>query len=276
MQNMKVSAIIPTYNRPETTIRALKSILAQTRPCDEVIIVDDCSTDNSLAGIKKFIEKNKLTQVKVHRLEQNLGVSGARNEGIRQASNPWLAFLDSDDEWHPLKLERQLNSLEESNCLISHTHEDWVRNGKPVNQKGKHKKYGGFVYDQCIDMCFIGPSTSIIHKDIFNNVGLFDESFTVCEDYDLWLRITPKYEVNYVDEALLIKHGGHDDQLSMAFKGMDYWRALALKKQLTNPSLNAASLELTRKKLHEKCEILIKGCNKHNNTELLEKVKALL
>ncbi|MGH1469232.1 MAG: glycosyltransferase family 2 protein [Bdellovibrionales bacterium] len=273
MQNMKVSAIIPTYNRPETTIRAVKSILAQTHPCDEIIIIDDCSTDDSLKAIKTFIKENKLTHVETFKLPKNLGVSGARNEGVRQASNPWLAFLDSDDEWHPLKLEKQLQSLKESDCLISHTHENWVRNGNPVNQKGKHKKYGGFVYDKCIDMCFIGPSTSIIHKDIFNNVGLFDESFTVCEDYDLWLRITPEYEVNYIDEALLIKHGGHDDQLSTAFKGMDYWRALALKKQLNNPLLNPTSLILTKEKLEEKVRILIQGCLKHNNTPLLEKIQ---
>lgn len=275
MENMSVSAVIPTYNRPEASIRALKSILAQTQPCDEIIVVDDASTDNTLNILNGFKKENSLEQMKVVTLPKNLGVSGARNEGVRLASNPWLAFLDSDDEWTPTKLEKQINNLKVSQCLISHTHETWIRNGQPVNQKTKHKKYGGFVYEKCIDMCFIGPSTSIIHKSIFENVGLFDEDFVVCEDYDLWLRISSKYKVDYVDEALLVKHGGHEDQLSMAFKGMDYWRVLALKKQLHNKNLNDELKTLTKKKIGEKIEILIKGCEKHKNTDLLEKINLL-
>lgn len=273
MQNMKITTVIPTYNRPEATIRALQSILAQTHPCDEILIVNDFSTDETLNIINQFISDKEIKKTRVISLSKNLGVSGARNEGIKAATHPWIAFLDSDDEWTADKLKKQLSSLHESKCLISHTHESWVRNGKPVKQKTKHKKYGGFVYDNCVEICFMGPSTSIIHKDIFNDIGLFDENFTVCEDYDLWLRITPTYEVDYVDEALLIKHGGHDDQLSMAFKGMDYWRALALKKQITNSKLSPSSLKLTKEKLEEKIAILRLGCVKHGNTDLLKKIE---
>lgn len=273
MQNNKVSAIIPTYNRPETTIRALKSILAQIRPCEEIIIVDDCSTDESLKNIQNFIKNESLTNIKVLKLERNRGVSGARNEGIKTASNPWLAFLDSDDEWLPHKLEKQMKQLLDSKLLLSHTHETWIRNGKLIKQKGKHKKHRGFVYNEAIKMCFMGPSTSIIHKSLFDDVGLFDEDFTVCEDYDLWLRITSKYEIDYFDEALLIKYGGHEDQLSMAFKGMDYWRALALKKHVTNPNLSTEQKELTKALLQEKIDILLLGCKKHDNLKLLTKIQ---
>lgn len=275
MENMKVSAIIPTYNRPEATRRAVKSILAQSHPCDEIIIVNDCSTDDTALNLKKLETTTSDTAIRLINLPKNLGVSGARNVGIKEASNPWLAFLDSDDEWVNTKLEKQLVQLKNSKLLISHTDESWVRNGKPVNKKVQHKKYGGMVYDQCIDMCFIGPSTSIVHKSLFEDVGLFDESFTVCEDYDLWLRVSPKYKVDYVDEELLIKHGGHEDQLSTSFHSMDYWRALALKKQIQNPLLSSESQQLTIDKLNEKIKLLTAGCLKHKNTELLAKVKLL-
>ncbi len=272
---MKITTVIPTYNRSESLIRALKSVLAQTLPCDEILVVDDASTDHSLEALKVFIQSTDARQIKVISLPKNLGVSGARNKGVELASHPWIALLDSDDEWTPDKLEKQMNSLKISGRLVSHTHESWVRNGKPVKQKTKHKKYGGFVYDQCVEICFMGPSTSIIHKSVFDDVGLFDESFVVCEDYDLWLRITPTYKVDYVDEALLVKHGGHDDQLSMAFKGMDYWRVRALKKQLTNKNLSTESLRITKNKFDEKIRILKSGCEKHGNIELLKKINAL-
>lgn len=276
MQNSKVSAIIPTYNRPETTIRAIKSILAQTRPCDEILVIDDCSTDGSFRIIKDFIKTKPLANIKITKLDQNKGVSAARNEGIKIAQNPWLAFLDSDDEWAPDKLEKQMTSLLDSGLFISHTDESWIRNGKVINQKKQHQKFGGYVYAKAIKMCFIGPSTSIIHQSVFEDAGLFDEDFIVCEDYDLWLRVTPKYEVHYVSEPLLIKYGGHEDQLSTAFKGMDYWRAKALKKQILNPQLTTNEKALTTSLFKEKIDILISGCKKHQNHEFLEKITKTL
>jgi glycosyltransferase involved in cell wall biosynthesis len=272
---MTISAIIPTFNRPETTIRALKSVLSQTRPCSEVIVVDDASTDHTAETLKSFKEQHKTSDLKIIHLKENQGVSGARNAGIKTSTSNWLAFLDSDDEWRPKKLELQMASLEKSKLLISHTDEDWVRDNKKVNKKKQHKKYGGSVYKECLDMCFIGPSTSIIHKDIFEDLGLFDEELTVCEDYDLWLRITSKYEVDFVDQVLMTKYGGHEDQLSTSFKAMDYWRLLALKKQLNNQTLSKELKVLTQNKFDEKKELLILGCVKHQNTELLNKINQL-
>ena len=272
---MKISVIVPTFNRPDTTLRALKSILSQTLPCSEILVVNDASTDNTLEKLKMFKKEHKLKQLKIINLEQNKGVSGARNAGIEQASYDWLAFLDSDDEWHIEKLELQMASLKKSNLLISHTEESWIRNGKIVNKKKWHKKHKGFVYKECLDMCFIGPSTSIIHKDVFKDIGLFDEELTVCEDYDLWLRATAKYEVDFIDRSLLIKHGGHEDQLSTSFKAMDYWRLIALRKQINNLILSDELKKISLDKFNEKKELLVLGCKKHNNLELLDKVNRI-
>jgi len=270
---MEVTTVIPTYNRPEATIRSLKTVLEQTHTVSEIIVVNDASTDSTIEVLKDFQSTHQIPNLCIIDLPKNLGVSGARNAGITQASHEWIAFLDSDDEWHKDKIKIQLESLKKTNLLISHTDETWMRAGKVVNKKKHHKKYGGHVYTQSVDMCFIGPSTSIIHKSILDDIGLFDEDLKVCEDYDLWLRVTAKYPVDFVDQELIIKHGGHDDQLSTAFHSMDFWRLKALKKQLTNPLLNAEQIEKTKSVFELKKKNLIFGCKKHGNLELLEKCK---
>jgi len=269
---MPITTIIPTYNRPEATIRSLESVLSQSLEVDEIIVVNDASTDDTAKTIKNFIKNNNTQYLKLITLPKNRGVSGARNAGIEAAKYEWLAFLDSDDEWNKNKIELQMDSLKSKNLLISHTDETWVRAGKVVNKKKHHKKYGGLVYDQSVDLCFIGPSTSIVHKSVFGEIGYFDTNLKVCEDYDLWLRITAKYPVDFIDKELIVKHGGHDDQLSTAFHSMDYYRLKALKKQFENPALTTEQIEKTVRVFDEKKKNLIFGCEKHKNFELLKKV----
>ena len=185
-----ISIIIPTYNRKSFLIHAINSVLNQTYQNLELIIIDDGSSDKTENIIKK-----KYPKIKFYK-QKNKGVSAARNKGIKMASCKWIAFLDSDDRWHPRKIENQINYLlAHPRYKICHTDEIWIRKGIRINQHKKHKKHGGHIFDKCLDLCRISPSSVIIHKDIFNKVGLFNEKLPVCEDYDLWLRIAEKFPV---------------------------------------------------------------------------------
>lgn len=255
-----VSIIIPVYNRTELLERALQSLQKQTHQDFEVIVVDDHSTEDISSVTKKYGARHLKTIGK--------GVSAARNTGINASTSQLIAFLDSDDEWLAQKLELQLNYLaENSNCSLVHTNEIWIRNGQPVKQNNKQQKMGGRIFSQCTEQCLIGPSTVLLRRSLLDNVGLFDESFTVCEDFDLWLRITATEDIGFISEPLMIKHGGHSDQLSMQFHSMDLWRARALAKHLNNPNITADEMLALHASLKKKCEILLKGFAKHQNFE---------
>lgn len=271
---MEITAIIPTYKRPQQSLRALESVLCQTYPCKEVLFIDDASGDETVSTLTHYINKNNLDHVKIIEHSANSGVSAARNTGIRNANCNWLAFLDSDDEWLPEKLNMQKKSLEQSGLLFSHTDEFWKRNNKEVKKKSKHKKHGGFVFADCIKMCFIGPSTSLMHKILFNKIGLFDENMRLCEDYDLWLRLSSQFEIGYVDQKLIIKHGGHADQLSLS-KSLDFYRLYALSKHFKSSILTKGQQDLVNKAFFDKAKIFKAGCIKHNNMELLKKTEEL-
>ena len=248
---------------------AIESVLSQSYLADrndwELIVIDDGSTDESV----EFITST-FPQVTV--LEQaNAGVSSARNTGLEYASGQWIALLDSDDEWFPHKLEAQFALLEQTGLRVCHTEEIWIRNGVRVNQMNKHKKQGGWVFKKCLPLCAMSPSSIIIHRDVFQHVGVFDEALPACEDYDLWLRIAVNYQVAYVEQACINKYGGHDDQLSRQYWGMDRFRVIALEKLLTDQSIQLSDDDrgAAKNMLLKKLRILHKGASKHGNAELL-------
>ncbi|MBM87134.1 MAG: glycosyl transferase [Gammaproteobacteria bacterium] len=266
-----VTVIIPTYNREQSLARALDSVIAQTHPVAEVVVVDDGSTDSTESLVRASYPK--VTFIK----RRNQGVSKARNVGIRQSATNWLAFLDSDDEWLPDKLERQFAALEKQpGHKIIHSDEIWIRNGVRVNSMNKHRKFGGDIFEKCLSICLISPSAAVVHRDIFDTLGLFDESLPACEDYDLWLRICSKYSVLYVNEKLLRKYGGHQDQLSKQYWGMDRFRVIALNKIIRSGELSATQINSARKVLIQKCQILIDGASKRNNRNLKRSISRLL
>ena len=266
-----ISVIIPVYNRSTLINRAIKSVMEQTITPDEIIVIDDGSTDGT-----GNIVKNRYPDVILLK-QKNRGVSCARNNGINNAKGTWLALLDSDDEWLPEKLEKQLLGLRnDSNKKICHTDEIWIRNGVRVNPMNKHRKYGGNIYKYCLPLCVISPSSIIIHKEIFKNVGLFDEDLPVCEDYDLWLRICSRYPVLYLQEKLIKKYGGHDDQLSRQYWGMDRFRIRALEKMINDPVLSETDRIGTIAAAINKVRILQKGYIKHGREVEAKKMKKKL
>lgn len=250
-----VSVVIPTYDRAELVVRALHSVLAQTRPPDEVIVVDDGSTDDTVERIRAQFPTVRLLA------QPNRGVSAARNTGIRAATGEWIALLDSDDEWLPFKLERQLRAVA-NETLLCHGDEIWIRRGRRVNPMKKHRKYGGHIFEKCLPLCVISPSSVLLPRQLLDAVGLFDESLPACEDYDLWLRVTARFPVVYVDEPLIVKHGGHDDQLSRRHWGMDRFRIAALEKILASDALDEHQRAAARSILANKIAIYASGARK--------------
>ena len=263
-----ISVIVPTYNRAQQLPRALDSILCQSCSPKEIIVVDDGSTDETSALMTSEYPEIVFIQ------QQNTGVSSARNVGIKRASGDWIAFLDSDDEWLPEKLEIQMKALYENpEIKICHTNEIWIRNGKRVNPKKKHEKFGGWIFQKCLPLCCISPSSVIIHKSFFKEIGLFDYSLPVCEDYDLWLRITARNPVLYIEEPFLIKYGGHEDQLSKKYWGMDRFRIKSLEKIISSRVLSDLDENAAKKMLMKKIYIFIQGAQKRGNIKEVKKFK---
>jgi glycosyltransferase involved in cell wall biosynthesis len=242
----RISAIIPVYNRRTMVLEALRSVLDQTRKADEIVVVDDGSIDGSGEAVRGFEGVTLITQV-------NRGISAARNAGIAAASGDFLAFLDSDDLWEKdkLLLQEQFMTAHPETPLC-HTEEKWIRNGRRINPRHYHRKEGGFLFLRSLERCLVSPSAVMIRRDLFPVVGLFDEDLPVCEDYDLWLRITARYPVGFLPEPLTVKRGGHADQLSRKLDTMDRYRLDALEKVLRKGMLPShyrrAALDMFRRK----------------------------
>jgi len=269
--NNTVAAIIPTYNRLATLGRALESVFTQSRQADEVCVVDDGSTD----GTEELVKAQYPDTIYIR--QKNSGVSSARNKGVGATTSKYLSFLDSDDEWLPKKLEIQLSALQaEPNFKLVHSDEIWIRNGKRVNQMDKHKKRGGELFTHCLPLCVISPSSVVMERSLYVDLGGFDESLPACEDYDLWLRICSREQVLYVDTPLLRKYGGHEDQLSRQHWGMDRFRVQSLVKLLSSSVLEYEQERLARMTLLEKVSILRNGALKRGKTENVKYYEKLL
>ena len=271
---MNVSAVIPTFNRGHCLLRAINSVLAQTTPVDEIIVVDDGSDDKTydlLVKSELLDMRGQLPNIR-YLYQENKGVSAARNLGIKEAENEYIALLDSDDAWAETKIERQALKLEKKNfsCRITHTEEIWLKDGQRINPKKKHKKSGGFIFEKCLPLCCISPSSVLLHRTLFNDYGFFDEKLPACEDYDMWLRLCAFEEVLFVEEALTIKYGGHADQLSRSFWGMDRFRVLALEKLINSGKLSKTQRSQALAMLVKKIEILLLGAKKREKKEMIQ------
>jgi len=252
----KISVIIPTYNRDTVLDRAIKSVLDQTYKNYELIVIDDGSTDDTSKILTKYHRKIR------HYSTLHSGVSATRNYGLEKSEGSWVAFLDSDDYWLPEKLERQMQYLREHpEIFIAQTDETWIRNGKFVNPMKKHQKYSGWIFEHCLPLCIVSPSAVIVHQKVFNDVGVFDEGLPVCEDYDLWLRVAAKYQIALIPEKLIVKTGGHPDQLSRKYWGMDRYRITALEKLLVG-ELKDEQREMVLHEIIKKLKVLETGRRK--------------
>ena len=262
----KVSVIIPTYNRGEVVLRALRSVFAQDHAVDQVIVVDDGSTDDTIERVERNFPGVELI------VQTNHGVSHARNRGIERARNEWLAFLDSDDEWLPGKITAQLAAImSDGISRVCHSDEIWVRNGRRVNPMNKHRKYGGDIFLHCLPRCVMSPSSVVLHRSVVEELGGFDETLPVCEDYELWLRIACQTTVLYIPEKLLIKYGGHEDQLSRSSWGMDRYRIQALEKLLLSEVLSETQSQKAIAEMLRKIEIYVAGAGRRHRWQEVQR-----
>jgi glycosyltransferase involved in cell wall biosynthesis len=268
---MQISVIIPSYNRLQTLLPTIESVLYQTSAVDEIIVVDDGSTDATSDEVSRRYPEIKLIR------QPNRGVSAARNAGIRSASFDWIALLDSDDRWLPEKIASiRAANYQQPEYLLFHSDEIWIRRGVRVNAMKKHFKSGGWIFENCLPLCVISPSAVVLRRSLLESCGYFDEDLPVCEDYDLWLKICHKHPVCYVDKPLISKYGGHEDQLSSRYWGMDRFRIRSLHRLLQQDVLSEQNHRSAVSTLNRKLEILLKGAYKHGNQKVIDEFAPIL
>ncbi len=267
----QVSVIIPTYQRTQLLERAVRSVISQQGEISyELIVVDDGSEEGvrrTNASLREELERRGVRWIQ---LEKNGGVAAARNTGAADATGDWIAFLDSDDVWGSDKLRAQLRFHGENpHFLVSQSTERWVRDGKAIRRPKHWQQRSGDLFAQAVERCSIGPSCVMIACEVWDELGGFDPRFRVCEDYELWLRLTARYQVGLVPDsspagdASVEKHAGHEGQLSIETPAMDRWRLLALQKATTQQGyFGKRQTGMIRAALRQKAEILQKGAEK--------------
>jgi glycosyltransferase involved in cell wall biosynthesis len=206
----RTTAVIPVHNRESLIGQAIASAQQQTRPLDEIVVVDDASTDNTPDMVDELAQNDK--RVRLIRLPRNQGPSAARNYGIKAAQCDWISFLDSDDLWMPEKHARQLEELSHRPKAIASftgTRHRWTT-GAQVDKYIKEVTLDGLRKHNCIG----GPSNAIVKKAVLLQVGGFDSSVDGCEDWDLWLRLRRVGEFAIVPEPMVIYNYDVQDRVS--------------------------------------------------------------
>lgn len=256
-----VSVIIPTYNRAAWVGEAIASVLEQTYPALELIVVDDGSDDPTQEVVAAFGERLRYLR------QRQAGVSAARNRGVAASQGSLVAFLDSDDLWLPGKVAAQVALFQaQPEIQACYTDEIWIRHGVRVNPRQIHQKHSGWVFEQALPLCIISPSAIMMRRTLWDRLGGFDEQLPACEDYDLWLRMTLTTPVWLLPERLMVKRGGHADQLSRRVPVLDQYRITALEKILAAP-LTVVQRQQVLRQLVTKCRIVAQGARKRHLEE---------
>ncbi|MBN1309092.1 MAG: glycosyltransferase family 2 protein [Chitinispirillaceae bacterium] len=267
-----ISVVIPVFNREKMLERAVTSVLRQSLHDFECIVVDDCS-DGEYGRLSCLDDP----RVRYIRLPDHGGVARARNQGVGRATTPWIAFLDSDDEWLPKKLQRQMEwTAGHPSYLILQSREEWIRNGVRVSPPRTHEKCAGNLFYASLERCMVTPSSVMIRKELFDWFGGFNEAMPACEDYDLWLRITAHFPVGLVDEVLLRRYGGHGDQLSATVPILDRFRIRSLLGLIEGGELSADQAVLAKRQLCKKAAICANGYKKRGNNDLGKRYEAIV
>lgn len=260
-----IAVIIPAFGRADQLMKAVESVLSQSYTAFSLNIVDDASGED-LSLVRSRVEGSG------HHWfgrDRNGGPAAARNDGAAAVDSKWIAFLDSDDEWLPDKLERQMQwHRENPDSRISQVHEGWFRHGDRVKKPNHWKQCGGELFAESVERCAIGPSCVMLRRDLWDESGGFDERYRVCEDYELWLRIACREEVGLVPGGELVrKHGGHSDQLSTAVPALDRYRVAALAEILAGGTLSEEQERLVEHGIRSKAAVLAAGAEKRGSHE---------
>ena len=266
----QLSVVVPAHNRAWCLAEALDSVLAQDVAGVELIVVDDGSTDGTPQLLAGYGDALRVLR------QENRGVSAARNAGIAAAQGEILAFLDSDDVWLPGKLQAQIDFFAaHPEALICQTEELWVKNGRRVNPGRRHRKRGGMIFEASLELCLVSPSAVMIRRELFERVGHFDEGLPACEDYDLWLRVSRRFPVHLIEAALIVKRGGHPDQLYRGW-GLDRYRIASILKLLEGGDLTDGQRRAAVHVLRRKCAVYAGGCRKRGRVSEAERYEGLM
>ena len=264
-----VSVVIPTYNRVDLLRQAVSSVLRQSYAPLELIVVDDGSTDATAAAMDPPAGVRLVRQ-------QHTGMPGqVRNAGVRLARGAYLAFLDSDDLWLPHKLAVQIAAAQAAGAAITHTRERWVRNGQIVSQRRQRHRRSGDLFAESLRKCVIGPSTVLLLRGAFEEAGGFREDLEIAEDYELWLRLTARHPVAYVERESVIKRAGHGDQLSERYGYIELFRLRALRDLVEGHCFAPARHAAAAAELARKARICAAGCRKRGRVSEAEQYTAL-
>ena len=272
-KNDLVSVIIPVFNRPVLVQQALNSVLKQTYSNFEIIAADDGSTDDTVEVLSQYAQ---IENIQILQMEHSGFAGKVRNKAVEKANGRWIAFLDSDDLWLPHKLMEQIQYLDDNEKYrFIHTLEKWDRNGKEISQAHRKHKKEGDLFKTSLGKCEIGPSTVMIDRELFLKSGGFREDLEICEDYELWLRLTSQHSIAYIDKPLVIKKAGHRDQLSEKYSYIEIFKIDALKALVEKNYFPREQLFLARKELSRKCRIYSKGCRKRGKEKEADKYESL-
>jgi len=269
----EVAVVIPVRDRAVMVREAIASVLTQTYRDWGLVVVDDGSRDGSARAAEEALVGCGERATVLRRSPR--GVAAARNVGASAIDSAWVAFLDSDDLWLPRKLERQLAWLAaHPTYRLAQTDERWMECGRHRNPRAWHRKEER-LFRRSLDRCLVSPSAVIIRRDCYEEAGGFDEGFAVCEDYELWLRLTVREPVGLVPERLVVKRGGHADQLSRSTWGLDRFRVAALVKLLATTPLDGEDRQALLTVVRAKCDLLARGAIRRARYDEAERYRTL-
>jgi len=232
-----ISIIVATYNRAYLVSQSIESVLNQTFKGCEIIVVDDASTDNT----RELLNEKYGDQIIYIGKKKNEGLSSARNTGIRASRGEYLAFLDDDDAWLPEKLELQMDLMKEKPLLglVYCGYYEVNRDGKVISEIKPTKR--GYIFDDLLCRNYIAGSASavLVKREVFAKTGYFDENLSSCEDWDMWIRVSKFYEIDFVSRPL-VEYMIHDDNMSRIILNMEkstfavlnkYWTEISREKK---------------------------------------------
>ena len=225
----QVSVVIPTYNNAHLLGRAVQSVLGQTFRDFELIIVDDGSTDNT----RELVGNIDDDRVRYIRHEKNRGAGAAWNTGIRVATGAFIAFQDSDDEWMPDKLERQMRAFDNAPSDVGVVYTGFWRiegDKKTYIPSSKIEQKEGNIRGPLLKSNFVGTPVVVIKRECFEKAGMFDEKLPMLQDWDLWIRISKYYQFKCLNEPLVLSYCTPGSLNAQRYRIQARARTLILKK----------------------------------------------
>ena len=224
----KCSVVIPTYNRSKYLGRAINSILNQTFQDFEILVIDDCSTDNTKKISHDYSHKDQ--RINYYCLPENMGAQVARNLGIKRSSSKWIAFLDSDDEWLPHRLESGFAVQEKTGYSVIHSECFRTEGNDPTTRKMGIPNLSGNIYKDLLKEPNPMFQGLLVKRECFDRIGFLDESITSYQEWDTSIMLAKHFEFGYVPEPLFIYHCHSDETISKDMKrDADGWRQIVNK-----------------------------------------------